>query len=120
MAEVTVNIIRTEADYEEALSRLDEIFDAEPGTPQGDEAHILTILIKEYENQLPQSEAADPVDVIKFVMEQQDLKQADLAPIMGGKNRVSEVLNRKRALTLEMIRNLNRTLHIPIEALIGV
>ncbi|HEX8532106.1 MAG TPA: helix-turn-helix domain-containing protein, partial [Cytophagales bacterium] len=82
--------------------------------------HVLTMLIKEYEDQQVHIKPADPVDVIKFVMEQQDLKQVDLAPLMGGKNRVSEVLSRKRALTLDMIRKLSQALHIPLEALVGI
>jgi len=120
MTYVTVPVIKTQADYDEALKRLDELFDAQAGTPESDEADVLVTLINAYEEKNFKIEPADPVDVIKFVMEQKGLKQADLVEYMGGKNRVSEVLNRKRALTLDMIRSLSRALHIPLAALVKV
>lgn len=119
MTVVTVRVINTHQDYEEALSRLDQIFFAEPGTPEGDEAKLLTMMITDYESQTVQIPDADPIEVIKFVMEQQGLRQMDLAPYMGGKNRVSEVLSGKRNLTLEMMVALSRALHIPFESLIS-
>lgn len=111
--------IKTQRDYNEALKRLDTIFDARPGTAQGDEAEVLVILIEAYEREHYPIEAPDPVEAILFRMEQQGLKQADIAPYMGGKTRVSEVINRKRPLTLDMIRSLHDNLGIPYESLIG-
>lgn len=120
MTYVTVPVMKTQEDYDLALRRLDEIFDAPAGTPESDEADVLVTLINAYEQRTFKIESSDPVDVIKFVMEQRGLKQADLAKAMGGKNRVSEVLNRKRSLSKEMIINLNREFHIPMEALMTV
>lgn len=117
---VSVPVIKNPSDYQEALSRLDEIFDAQPGTPESDEMDILLLMIKDYEDKNTSIELADPIDVIRHVMELKGLKQSDLAEWMGGKNRVSEVLNRKRALTIEMIRNLSQKLHIPAEALLKI
>jgi HTH-type transcriptional regulator/antitoxin HigA len=111
--------IKTKKDYKEALARLESIFDASPGTAQGDEAEVLVILIDAYEQEHYPIEAPDPVEAILFRMEQQGLRQSDIAPYMGGKTRVSEVLNRKRPLTLEMIRSLHDHLNIPYESLIG-
>ncbi len=117
MATVTVQVIKTEADYQEALRRLRQLLDAPQDTPEGDEADVLTLLITAYEDKHVHIKPADPVEVIKFVMDQKDLKQADLAPHMGGKTRVSEVLNRKRGLTKSMIINLSKAFDIPVEAL---
>lgn len=110
--------IRNEKDYQNALGRLEEIFDAKKGTKQGDELEILTILIDKYENENFPIELPDPIEAIKFRMEQLGMKQKDLAEVMGFKSRVSEIMNKKRKLTLEMIRKLNMTLHIPTEVLI--
>lgn len=110
--------IRNEEDYQNALGRLEEIFDAKEGTEQGDELEILAILIDKYENENFPIELPDPIEAIKFRMEQLGMKQKDLAEVVGFKSRVSEILNKKRKLTLEMIRKLNMTLHIPTEVLI--
>lgn len=110
--------IRNEKDYQNALKRLEVIFDAKRGTEQGDELEILSILIDNYENEHFPIGMPDPIEAIKFRMEQMGMKQKDLAEIFGFKSRVSEILNKKRKLTLEMVRKLNTTLHIPTEVLI--
>ena len=110
--------IKNDKDYQNALNRLELIFDAEKGTPEGDELEILSILIDKYENEHFPIEMPDPIEAIKFRMEQMGMKQKDLADIFGFKSRVSEILNKKRKLTLEMIRNLNTKLRIPTDVLI--
>ena len=110
--------IKNEKDYQNALNRLEKIFDAKMGTQEGDELEILSILIDKYENEHFPIEMPDPIEAIKFRMEQMGMKQKDLADIFGFKSRVSEILNKKRKLTLEMVRNLNTKLHIPTEVLI--
>ena len=110
--------IHNEKDYQNALERLEEIFDSKKGTEQGDELEILSILIDKYENDNFPIGMPDPIEAIKFRMEQMGMKQKDLAEVVGFKSRVSEILNKKRKLTLEMIRKLNVTLHIPTEVLI--
>ena len=110
--------IRNEKDYQKALDRLEKIFDAKKGTNQGDELEILSILIDQYENQNFPIGMPDPIEAIKFRMEQMGMKQKDLAEIVGFKSRVSEILNKKRKLTLDMVRKLNTTLHIPTEVLV--
>lgn len=116
----TMNIspVNTEKEYQKALKRLEEIFDAKPGTKEGDELDILALLIERYEEKHYQIEAPDPIEAIKFRMEQLGYKQKDLADIIGYKGRVSEILNRKRKLTLEMIRSLHEKLNIPLESLV--
>ncbi len=113
-----IKIIKTEQDYENALKRLEEIFDAPIDSVEGDEAEILSILIEKYEDQHYPIEAPDPIEAIKFRMEQMDLSKSDLVEIIGYKSRVSEIFNRKRKLTLEMIRRLHDKLKIPYESLI--
>ena len=110
--------IRNEKDYQNALNRLEDIFDAKKGTEQGDELEILSILIDRYENENFPIGMPDPIEAIKFRMEQMGMKQKDLAEVVGFKSRVSEILSKKRKLTLDMIRKLNATLHIPTEVLI--
>jgi HTH-type transcriptional regulator/antitoxin HigA len=110
--------IRNEKDYQKALNRLEEIFDAKKGTEDGDELEILSILIDRFENEQFPIGMPDPIEAIKFRMEQMGMKQKDLAEVVGFKSRVSEILNKKRKLTLDMIRKLNTTLHIPTEVLI--
>lgn len=113
-----ISPIRNEKDYQKALERLELIFDAKLGTPDGDELEILSILIDRYENEHFPIEMPDPIEAIKFRMEQMGMKQKDLAAIVGFKSRVSEILNGKRKLTLNMIRQLNKTLRIPTEVLV--
>ena len=110
--------IKTQQDYNQALERLEEIFDAKLGTKEGDELEVLTILIERYEEQYFPIDLPDPIEAIKFRMEQLDYSQNDLAKIIGLKSRASEILNKKRKLSLEMIRNLNLKLNIPTEVLI--
>lgn len=110
--------IKTKKDYQLALERLDKIFDAKPGTKEGDELEILGMLIEKYENANFPIEFPDPIEAIKFRMEQLGYSQSDLAEIVGLKSRASEILNKKRKLTLEMIRNLSSMLHIPTDVLI--
>ena len=110
--------IRNEKDYQKALKRLELIFEAKKGTEEGDELEILSILIDRYENENFPIGMPDPIEAIKFRMEQMGMKQKDLAEVVGFKSRVSEILNKKRKLTLDMIRKLNTTLHIPTEVLV--
>ncbi|PIB30939.1 DNA-binding protein [Gaetbulibacter sp. 5U11] len=115
---MNIKPIKNETDYLNALERLEVIFDAKKGTKKGDELEILSILIDKYENETSPIGFPDPIEAIKFRMEQMGLKQKDLAEVVGFKSRVSEILNKKRKLTLEMIRNLNLKLHIPTEVLV--
>jgi HTH-type transcriptional regulator/antitoxin HigA len=115
---MTIKLIKTKNDYQEALVRMNEIFDAPEGSPESDEADILALLIDDYENQNYPIEAPDPIEAIKIRMEEMDLKQKDLAPELGGKNRASEILNRKRKLTVEMIRKLADKLKLSASILI--
>lgn len=115
---MTLKPIKTETDYRQALNRLDEIFDAISGTPESDEADILGLLIDDYENRHFPIEPPDPIEAIKIRMEEMNLKQVDLIPEIGGKSRVSEILNRKRRLTVEMIRNLTTRLNLSAALLI--
>ena len=110
--------IKTEKDYQKALERLNEIFDAAKGSIESDEADILAILVDEYEKKHYPIEAPDPIEAIKIRMEELHLKQIDLVKEFGGKSRVSEMLNRKRKLTLEMIRFLNQKLNLSANILI--
>ena len=100
------------------MERLEQIFDAEQGTKEGDELEILSMLIEKYEDEKYPIDLPDPIEAIKFRMEQLGLKQSDLIKIFGYKSRVSEILNKKRKLTLNMIRNLAGTLSIPTNVLI--
>ena len=110
--------IRNEADYQKALERLEVIFDSKKGTEEGDELEILAIVIDNYENENFPIGMPDPISAINFRMEQMGLKQKDLVKMIGFKSRVSEIMNRKRTLTLEMIRKLHTDLNIPTEVLI--
>lgn len=110
--------IKSEVDYQEALKRLEFIFDSKKGTSSGDELEILGILIEKYENEHFPVGFPDPIEAIKFRMEQLGFNQSDLAEVVGLKSRASEILNKKRKLTLEMIRLLHDRLRIPTEVLI--
>jgi HTH-type transcriptional regulator / antitoxin HigA len=116
---MNIKPIKTEQDYKNALRRLDEIFDARIGTLESDEADVLGLLIDEYEKKHYSIEAPDPIEAIKIRMEEMHLKQVDLVKEIGGKNRVSEILNRKRKLTVEMIRNLTTKLNLSAGLLIN-
>lgn len=104
--------LKSETDYQNALKRLEQLFDAPYGTPESDEADILAVLVDEYEKLNHPIDAPDPIEAIKIRMKEMNLRQVDLIPVMGGKNRVSEILNRKRRLTVAMIRNLGEYLHL--------
>jgi len=110
--------IKTEREYGHALTRLEKIFDAKKGTREGDELEVLGILIEKYEDEHFPIGFPDPVEAIKFRMEQLGYNQTDLAKIIGLKSRTSEILNRKRKLTLDMVRQLHEKLHIPTDVLI--
>lgn len=113
-----LKLIKTEEDYHQALERLETIFDATLGTEIGDELEILGILIDKYENEYFPIGLPDPIEGIKFRMEQMDYTQNDLANVISLKSRASEVLNRERKLSLEMIRKIHENLHIPTGVLI--
>ena len=112
-------LLKTKDEYEQALNRLDEIFDAKPNTPQGDEFELLSLLIDHYEQEHYAIDLPHPVEAIKFRMDQMGLKQKDLVSCFGDMARVSDVLNLKRKLNLNYIRKLNQKLQIPLEALIS-
>lgn len=115
---MNISPIRNEKDYKKTLERLEVIFDAKQGTKEGDELEILAILIDNFESENFPIEMPDPISAINFRMEQMGLKQKDLVELIGFKSRVSEIMNRKRKLTLEMIRKLSTHLSIPTEVLI--
>jgi HTH-type transcriptional regulator/antitoxin HigA len=114
-----MKVLKTENEYKLALQRLEEIFFAEENTPEGDEAEVLVLLIENYEQQHFPIGPPDPIEAIKIRMEELDLKQKDMIGILGGKSRVSEVLNRKKRLTVEMIRALSEKLKISASTLIN-
>lgn len=114
---MNIRIIKSEENYQKALKRLEEIFDAIPDTPEGDEAELLSILIEKYEDEHYPIDAPDPLEAIRFRMEQLDMDKKDLARIIGYKSRVSEIFSKKRKLTLKMIRQLHQKLNIPYETL---
>ena len=109
---MNIKPIKSEADYRLALKRLEEVFDAPIDTSESDEADILGVLVDEYEKKHYPIEAPDPIEAIKIRMEELQLKQIDLVDVIGSKSRVSEVLNRKRKLTIEMIRRLTKRLNL--------
>ena len=115
---MTLRPIKTKKDYQNALVRLEKIFDAKPGSAEGDELELLGIIIDAYEKVHYPIDFPDPIEAIKFRMEQLGYTQSDLANVVGLKSRASEILNKKRKLTLEMIRNLHNTLNIPTDVLI--
>lgn len=110
--------IRTEADYAAALEEIDRLMDAEPDTPEGDRLDILATLIEAYEARHHPIEAPDPIAALEYFMEQRGVTRADLVPLFGSRSRVSEILNRKRRLTMEMAWRLHRELGMPAEAVL--
>jgi HTH-type transcriptional regulator / antitoxin HigA len=116
--EIRVRPIRTEADYEAALEEIDGLMEADAGTPEGDRLDILVTLAEAYEARHWAIDTPDPIDAIRIRMEQKNLRQRDLEPMIGSRGRVSEVLARKRALTLPMIRRLAEGLDLRAEVLI--
>jgi HTH-type transcriptional regulator / antitoxin HigA len=118
--EVPMNVrpIRTDDDYRNALREIEQLFDALPNTPEGDQLDVLATLVEAYEAQHFPIPTPDPIEAVLYCMESRDLSRRDLEPFIGSRARVSEVLNRRRPLTLEMIRKLHVGLHIPAEVLI--
>jgi len=115
---MNIRPIKTENDYKIALKRLEDVFDAPIGTLESDEADILGLMVDEYEKKHYPIDTPDPIEAIKIRMEEMQLKQVDLIDAIGGKSRVSEILSRKRKLTVEMIRNLTKRLNLSPELLI--
>ena len=115
---MNIHPIRNEADYDAALAEIERLWDAKPRTPDGDRLDVLLILVESYEAKNHPIDPPDPVQAIKFRMEQMNLTRKDLEPIIGPRGRVAEVINRKRPLSLAMIRSLHEKLHIPLESLI--
>lgn len=111
--------IKTEKDYNQALKRLEVIFDAPMNSKEDDEAEVLSLLIDNYENKHHPIGSPDPIEAIKIRMEEMNLKQKDLIGVIGGKSRVSEVLNKKKRLTVEMIRDLEKVLDISASVLVN-
>ena len=115
---MNIKPIKTEEDYQAALLRLELIFDAPIDTPQADEAEVLSLLIENYENEFYAIEAPDPIDAIRIRMEELNLNQSDLVQILGKSSRITDVLNRKRKLSLEMIRIISEKLRISASVLV--
>ena len=112
-------VIKNEKEYKKSLKRLEEIFNAKPGTKEAEEAELLGVLLEKYENDTIKIEYPDPIEAIKFHMERLGLKQEDIASMFGGKSRVSEILNRKKPLNLKVVYRLNKYLGIPLTSLIN-
>ena len=110
--------IKTEADYEAALEEIERLFDAAPDTPEGDRLEVLTTLVEAYEEKHYAIPLPDPVEAIQYHMESRGLTRRDLESYIGSRGRVSEILSRKRSLSIEMIRRLHAGLGIPAEVLI--
>ena len=110
--------IKTVEDNEIALARIEILWDAQPNTERGDELEVLATLVHAFEEAQYPIDAPDPIEAIKFRMQQQELEDADLVPFLGQRSRVSEILNRKRRLSIVMIRKLNKGLKIPLDCLI--
>lgn len=114
-----VKLIKTEVDYNSALVRIDELFDSKPGSNHFDEVELLMALVELYEEQHYKIDAPDPIEAIKFRMEQMNMKRVDLEKYLGSRGRVSEILNKQRSLTLTMIKKLQREFGIPAESLLA-
>lgn len=116
---MNIKPIKNDEDLRTTFKRLEILFQAQEGTPEADEMEVLVTLIESYEQKHYPISAADPVEAIKFRMEQQGLTQKDLEPFIGSSGRVSEVLNHKRRLSLQMVKRLHDGLHIPYESLLS-
>lgn len=114
---MNIQAIKNEESYDLTLARVDELMNAEPDTPEGDELDVLVTLIEAYEEKNHPIDIPDPIEAIRFRMEQDSISNKDLEKYIGKSGRVSEILNYKRSLTITMIRNLNSGLNIPIESL---
>lgn len=115
---MTIKLIKTDLEYQLALKQFEELFDAKVGTKESDQADVLALLIDEYEQKHYAIEAPDPIEAIKIRMEDMQLKQVDLISEIGAKSSVSEILNKKRKLTIDMIRKLTKKLNLSVELLI--
>jgi HTH-type transcriptional regulator/antitoxin HigA len=113
-----IKLIKTEADYEAALEEIERLFDAAPDTPEGARLEVLTTLVEAYEDKHYSIPLPDPIEAIEYYMESRGLSRRDLEPYIGNRGRVSEILNRKRPLSIEMIRRLHAGLGISAEVLI--
>lgn len=113
-----LKVIKTKKDYLKSLERFEEIFQARGGSPESDEADVLSLLIKAYEDKHFVIQAPSPLEAIKYRMKEQGLSNKDLAAILGYKSRVTDLFNKNRKLNLNMIRKLNEELHIPLETLV--
>ena len=117
---MNIRPIKSECDYSDALARIEELMDAKPGSDAGAELDVLATLVDAYESSHFPIDAPDPVEAILFRMEQMELTRKDLERFLGSRSRVSEVLNRKRELSITQIRKLHAGLNIPYESLLGV
>jgi len=115
---MNIHPIKSENDYEEALAEVEKLWGSEEGTEAGDKLDILLVLVEDYEDKHHAIDPPDPVEAIKFRMEQMNLSRKDLEKMIGSRGRVSEILNHRRGLSLNMIRSLHSNLHIPLESLI--
>ena len=116
---MNIHPIKTENDYDAALSEIERLWGSKEGTESGDKLDILLVLVEDYENKKYAIDLPDPVEAIKFRMDQMNLSRKDMEKMIGSRARVSEVLNRRRGLSLNMIRSLHSNLHIPLESLIS-
>jgi HTH-type transcriptional regulator / antitoxin HigA len=116
---MNIKPIRNDDDYNKALRAIEAIFEAKPNTPKGDTLDVLTTLVEAYEARHYPVFPPDPVEAIRFYLDQNELSQSDIAEVLGGRNRVSEILHRKRPLTAAMMRSLHKKLGIPAEALLS-
>ena len=116
---MNIHPIKTENDYDAALSEIERLWGSKEGTESGDKLDILLVLVEDYENKKHAIDLPDPVEAIKFRMDQMNLSRKDMEKMIGSRARVSEVLNRRRGLSLNMIRSLHSNLHIPLESLIS-
>jgi HTH-type transcriptional regulator / antitoxin HigA len=116
---MNITPIKTTRDYDRTLRRIEQLMDARPGTKQGDELDVLTTLVEAYEAKHHVIYPPNPIEAIIFRMDQLGITRKDLEAMLGGRGRVSEILTKKRGLSLGMIRRLHRELHIPLESLVG-
>ena len=116
---MNVRVIKNEEEYNKALARVDQIFDAQLDTPKGEELALLLLVVKDYENKHHPVLPPDPIEAIKLTMQEQGLMAKDLVPLLGSKSYVSQVLNRKKPLTAEMMRSIHRHLGISADVLLA-
>jgi HTH-type transcriptional regulator / antitoxin HigA len=116
---MNITPIKTTRDYNRTLQRIEQLMDARPGTKHGDELDVLTTLVEAYEAKHHVIYPPNPIEAINFRMDQLGITRKDLEAMLGGRGRVSEILTKKRGLSLAMIRRLHRELHIPLESLVG-